>query len=113
MNPAHLVQRQLDVYNARDLQAFIACYSDDVQVYRPPAADAAMTGSAALAAFYAEHRSNLPHLHAELLNRMVLGNKVVDHERVSGVREQPVEAAFDYEADGAQIRRVWFFNADR
>ena len=113
MNPADLVQRQLDAYNARDLQAFVACYSDDVQVYRPPAADAAMTGSAALAAFYAEHRFNLPHLHAELLNRMVLGNKVVDHERVSGVREQPFEAAVVYEADGAHIRRVWFFNADR
>ena len=112
MNPAHLVQRQLDAYNARNLQAFVACYSPDVQVYRPPAAVAAMTGSAALADFYARHRFNLPDLHAELLNRMVLGNKVVDHERVSGVREQPFEAAVVYELDGAHIRRVWFFNAD-
>lgn len=112
MNPADPVQRQLDAYNARDLQAFVACYSPDVQVYRPPAAEAAMTGRAALADFYAQQRFNLPALHAELLGRLVLGNKVVDHERVSGVREQPFEAAVVYEVDGAHIRRVWFFNAE-
>ncbi len=112
MNPADPVQRQLDAYNARDLQAFVACYSPDVQVFRPPAAEAAMTGRAALAAYYAEHRFKLPALHAELLNRMVLGHKVVDHERVSGVRERPFEAAVVYEVEGEHIRRVWFFNAD-
>ena len=112
MNPADPVQRQLDAYNARDLQAFVACYSPDVQVFRPPAVEATMTGRAALSAYYAEHRFKLPTLHAELLNRMVLGHKVVDHERVSGVREQPFEAAVVYEVEGEHIRRVWFFNAD-
>lgn len=112
MNAADPVQRQLEAYNARDLQAFAACYSEDVEVFRPPALTAAMSGRAALAAYYAEHRFQLPALHAELLGRMVLGNKVVDHERISGVREQPFEAAVVYEVAGEHIRRVWFFNAD-
>ena len=112
MNSADLVQRQLDAYNVRDLRAFVACYSEDVQLFRPPAAEPVMSGRAALAAYYSEHRFQLPALHAELINRMVLGNKVVDHERVSGVREQPFEAAVVYEVDAGHIRRVWFFNAD-
>lgn len=35
-NPADFAQRQLDAYNARDLERFIAEYTDDVVVYRLP-----------------------------------------------------------------------------
>ena len=31
------MQRQLDAYNAHDLQRFVAEYTDDIQVFRPPA----------------------------------------------------------------------------
>jgi hypothetical protein len=30
------VQRQLDAYNARDLERFVAEYAEDVRVFRPP-----------------------------------------------------------------------------
>ena len=112
MNAAEPVQRQLDAYNDHDLARFVACYSDDVQLFRPPQAEPVMNGKAAMAAYYAEHRFSLPNLHAELLNRMVLGNKVVDHERITGLREQPVQAAVVFEVTGALISKVWFFNAD-
>jgi hypothetical protein len=74
MDPALPVQAQLDAYNARDLERFVACYADDVQLYRPPAAEPVLQGKAAMAAHYAAHRFKLPLLHAELVNRMVLGN---------------------------------------
>ena len=35
MNPESVVQRQLDAYNDRDLDRFMACYSDEVQLFRP------------------------------------------------------------------------------
>lgn len=105
------VQRQLDAYNARDLQRFIAEYTDDVQVFRPPATQPALSGKAALAEHYATHRFNLPDLHAELVSRMVLGNKVIDHERIVGVGEGTMEAAAVYEVRDGLICTVWFFNA--
>ena len=105
------VQRQLDAYNDRDLARFTACYADDVQLFRPPATEPVMRGKAAMAAQYAAKRFHLPALHAELVNRMVLGDKVVDHERVSGVREEPFEAAVVYQVQGALITHVWFFEA--
>jgi hypothetical protein len=111
MDPALPVQRQLDAYNARDLDRFVACYAEDVQLFRPPAPEPLLRGKAAMAAHYAAHRFNLPQLHAELVNRMVLGNKVIDHERITGVTPQPMEAAVVFEVNAGLIDKVWFFNA--
>jgi hypothetical protein len=112
-DPAAVVQRQLDAYNARDLSAFVACYAPGVRVFRPPAAQPALAGRQALSDHYAAKRFNLPALRAELLGRIVVGNKVIDHERVFGVNEQPFEAAVVYDVDAqGLIAAVWFFNAD-
>ena len=111
MNPELPVQRQLDAYNAHDLERFVACYADEVQLFRPPAGEPWMVGKAALAAHYAANRFNLPQLHAELVNRRVLGNKVMDHERISGVRDEPFDAALVFEVKGALITKVRFFDA--
>lgn len=111
-DPAAVAQRQLDAYNAHDLPRFMAEYSDDVRLYRPPAAAPTMQGKAAMAAHYAAHRFNLPGLHAELVNRMVLGNKVIDHERIRGVREAPYEVAAVYEVVDGLICNAWFYAAD-
>jgi len=113
MNPAEAaVQHQLGAYNARDLARFLAVYSDEVRIYRLPAAEPAIAGKAALAEVYATQRFNLPGLHAELVNRMVFGNKVIDHERISGVRDQPFEVAAVYEVIDGLIRTAWFYAAE-
>jgi hypothetical protein len=113
MDPESPVQRQLEAYNARDLQRFVACYSENVELFRPPAPAPAISGRAQLAEFYAAHRFCLPALRAEIVNRMVLGNKVIDHERIFGVRDAPFEVAVVYEVDGAGlIARVWSFPAE-
>jgi len=106
------VQRQLDAYNQRDLTRFVAEYAEDVRVYRPPDVAPALAGKRALADYYAANRFNRPALHAALLARMVVGNKVVDHERISGVRDAPFEAVAVYEVADGLIQAVWFFNAE-
>ncbi len=110
-SPEALAQEQLDAYNARDLNRFIACYADDVAVYRPPAAEPVMVGKSVMAAHYAANRFNLPALHAELKGRLVVGSKVFDHECVSGVREQPFEVVAGYEIRDGLIAKVFFFDA--
>jgi hypothetical protein len=112
MSPEAAVQHQLEAYNARDLARFLAVYSDEIRLYRLPATAPALVGKAALAEMYATQRFNRPGLHAELLNRMVLGNKVIDHERISGVRDQPFEVAAAYEVIDGLIRTAWFFSAE-
>lgn len=109
MNPADPVQRQLDAYNARDLERFVAEYSDDVQVFRPPAAEPVLSGKQAFAAHYAKNRFCLPQLRAELVSRMVVGSTVVDHERITGLQEGVLEAIVVYRVAGDRIRCVWFY----
>ena len=112
MNPEAPVQRQLEAYNSRDLQRFLAEYTEDIQVFRPPSTEPVLSGKHALGEYYAANRFNLPNLHAKVVNRMVLGNKVVDHEVITGVRTQAFEAAAVYEVADGLIQKVWFFNAE-
>ena len=112
MTPEAIVQHQLDAYNQHDLDAFLAVYSDTIQLYRLPALEPALSGKSQLAEFYATQRFMLPDLHAELLNRIVSGNKVVDHERILGLGPQPVEAVAVYAIAAGKIERAWFLSPD-
>lgn len=107
--PEQLVQRQLEAYNARDLEAFVATYAEEVKAYRMPSREPSISGRAALAEFYGSQRFNIPELHADIVKRIVLGNKVIDHERVRGIQPHPVEVVAVYEVSGGLIRTVWFF----
>lgn len=107
MKPADVVQRQLDAYNERHLERFGAQYSADITTFRLPGAEPVLVGKEAFLAFFAAERFSRPGLHAELVNRIVLGNKVIDHERIAGVRAQPFEVAVAYEVVDGLIRRPW------
>jgi len=108
MSPSDIAQHQLDAYNARDLQRFLEVYAEDVEVWRMPANEPSLRGRAALGEFYANERFNLPSLHAELVNRIAVGDTVIDHERVSGVRSEVFEVAAVYRISQGLIREVWF-----
>lgn len=109
MNTEAPVQRQLDAYNAHDIERFVAEYSEDVVVFRPPAAAPVLSGKRAFAEHYAKNRFTIANLHATVVNRMVAGNKVVDHERIVGLETEVVEAIAVYEVEGELIKKVWFF----
>ena len=112
MNAELPVQRQLDAYNDHDLERFIAEYAEDVAVFRPPATTPALSGKAAFAKHYADNRFNLPNLRAEVINRMVCGDKIVDHERITGLADHVIEAIAVYQVVDGRIRTVWFFQSE-
>jgi hypothetical protein len=109
---AEVVQRQVEAYNNRDLDAFVACYSDAVEIFRMPAAEPMLSGRKQLAEFYASQRFGIVGLNAEILDRVVSGNKVVDHERIHGLRSDPMEVIAVYDVAEGLIRRVWFFSSE-
>jgi hypothetical protein len=110
-DPEPFAQRQLDAYNARDLERFVREYTEDVVVFRLPDPSPIIVGRAALAAHYRDNRFNLPDLHARLVNRMVFGNKVIDQEVVIGVTGAPLDVAAIYEVTERGISKVWFVGA--
>jgi hypothetical protein len=104
--PEAVVQRQLNAYNARELDRFVATYAPNVEAFEHPATPV-FSGIDALRRDYAEYFARVRELHCELVNRMVLGDRVLDHERVSGDGE-PFEAVAIYEVRDGLIRKVWF-----
>jgi hypothetical protein len=107
---AQVVQRQFDAYNRHDLDAFVGTYSEDVKVYRMPGTQPMISGREQLREIFRKPFVGSA-VHARLLYRTALGEKrVVDHERVEGLRDHaPFEAIVVYEVDEGLIRNVWMF----
>jgi hypothetical protein len=80
-SPAAVVQRQLDAYNARDVDALLATYAPDARQYEHPAT-LLVTGHDDMRGRFAV-RFQEPDLHARLVQRVVMGNLVFDHEIVT------------------------------
>ena len=107
--PEAVVQQQLDAYNARDVEAILATYAEEARQYEHPDQLLA-TGHAELRARF-EVRFQEPNLHAHLLQRIVMGRFVVDHERVTRTfPEGPgtIELLATYEVVEDRIANAWF-----
>ena len=76
-----LVQAQLEAYNAQDLDAYCAFFADDVVVADLNGA-VSTQGIEAYRTRYAGMFATFPQNKAELVNRIVVGATVIDHEKV-------------------------------
>lgn len=114
MLPAAAAQRQLDAYNAHDVEAFLAAYAEACTVRSFPSGAVLMDGRAAMRERYATLFADHPDLHCELVHRVEHESFVVDHERVTGLRDdEVVHAVALYEVRGGRIANVWFLREDR
>ncbi len=103
-----VAQAQLDAYNAQDLDAHCAHFADDV-VVGGLNGEVARTGIEAYRAWYQKVFADFPGNKAQLLNRIVVGSNVIDHERVDRGNGDPVfEVAAIYTFKGDKIARVDF-----
>jgi hypothetical protein len=103
------VQKQLEAYNARDIDAFMAWWADDCQYYEFPARLLA-NGAAEIRERHVG-RFKEPNLFGTLLNRIVMANMVVDHEIVSRTFPEgqgDVEVVAMYEVANGKIAKAWF-----
>ncbi|MTI20343.1 steroid delta-isomerase, partial [Fulvivirga sp. RKSG066] len=91
--PEALAQQQLDAYNARDIEAFLIPYSDSVKIYNFPG-ELSMQGKDAMRTTYSGMFERLPDLHCTIVNRMVNGNVVIDHESVVFRENMPAVEVF-------------------
>jgi len=104
--PAGVVQNQLDAYNARDIEAFLNTYSDDIQVFNFPN-ELNYTGKDKMRENYTTFFDATPDLNCEIKNRIVIGNKVIDKERVTA-NGSTFSAVAIYEVENGKIAKVTF-----
>ncbi len=102
------VQGQLDAYNARDIDAFMACWADDCEYYEFP--DRLLAKGLTEVRDRHVARFKEPNLHGRLVKR-IAANLVVDQEVVTrtfpnGPGEVDVVAI--YEVESGRIAKAWF-----
>jgi imidazolonepropionase-like amidohydrolase len=107
VTPQLLVEQQLVAYNARNIDAFLAPYSDSVELYEYPG-KLIGKGKAQMRKEYEGMFQQVTQLHCELVNRIVQGNVIIDHESVSGFGAKPLRAIAVYTISNGKIQRVEF-----
>jgi hypothetical protein len=106
--PEALAQRQLNAYNARNIEAFLEPYAEDVEVYTYP--DQLMfKGKDLMRTGYSQMFNSTSNLHCELENRIIQGNIVIDEERVQ-FGDKILEATAIYHIKNGKIQKVYFIN---
>lgn len=108
-NAEHPVSMQLDAYNARDIDAFMAWWAEDCEYYEFPSRLLAR-GADAIRQRHIE-RFKEPNLHGALIKRIAVGNLVVDQETVTRTfPEGPgeIDVVAIYEVAQGRIAKAWF-----
>lgn len=103
------VQKQLEAYNARDIDAFMRWWAEDCEYYAFPSTLLA-SGANEIRKRHVE-RFKEPDLFGNLLARMVVGNMVVDHETVQRTfADGPgeIDVICIYQIEQGKIAKAWF-----
>ena len=101
-----VVNRQLDAYNARDIDKFVDTYSEDIEIYDLNG-KMTMKGHTQLRERYAALFKNTPDLDCHIENRIKINNKIIDKENVI-MNGRKVEAVAIYEVIDGKIKKVTF-----
>ncbi len=100
------VEKQLEFYNKRDIEAFVSYFSKDVKVYNYPQS-LQYEGREEMKKRYAPFFSNTPDLHCKIVKRIVRGNIVIDEESVTA-NGRKFGAVAIYEIRNGEIISVTF-----
>ena len=84
-SPIEVLQKQLDTYNAQDIDGFANVFAEDAMVYMNIGdTEPSMRGRAEIKERYAAMFEKSPENKSTLMGRMVQGNFVFDHEWITG-----------------------------
>ncbi len=108
--PIETVQRQLEAYNRRDLEAFVALFAPGAEIFDLGASAPMLSGVEQIRSRYDEVFRASPDLHSEVLNRTALQRVVVDLERITGRNGSPdaILMLAIYEVEEGLIQRAHF-----
>lgn len=108
------IQKQLEAYNARDINGFMMWWADNCQYYAFPSTLLA-DGAAEIRERHIE-RFKETNLYGTLQTRIVVGNVVVDYETVTRTFPEgrgEIDVICIYEVDDSKIVRAWFKMGER
>lgn len=107
-HPEEIVEASLKAYNERNLDAFMAFFDENIEMYNFHDTQVRAKGLEEVRALYKRFFDASPQLHSKIINRIVFDNKVIDHEYITGGngRKEPFELVFIYEIENGKIVRT-------
>jgi uncharacterized protein (TIGR02246 family) len=112
-SPRDIVNRQLDAYNARDLQTFCNLFADEAVLIDLPTGDVIAQGKQSIAELYAARFRDNPQLNCTVHSRVDLASFAIDRETVNGLPGGPVDIIAIYEVREGLIQSVRFIRQQR
>lgn len=108
-SPEKTVQAQVEAFNARDLEAFVATFAEDVEAFDFPATPQGPKGRAGLKEIYSKRFKENPDLHASVKAQMVSGGYVIQKERITGrgAGKPALDLVVIYLVEDGKIRKFW------
>lgn len=105
-DPETIVQKQLEAYNARDINGFLATYAKNVQMF-DLSTKTTTEGQAKMREGYSGFFESTTDLNCEIKNRIVIGNVVIDEEFIT-MNGNYFSAIAVYEVENGKIAKVTF-----
>jgi hypothetical protein len=108
MTPEEVVQKQLEAYNNRDIDSFMSVIAKIITLHDFSTGKVTMEGYDACKNFYAGLFETSPELHSNILTRTVFGNKIIDHESITGRNGnyEVLELVLIYEVENEKIFKI-------
>lgn len=108
MEPETIVKKQIEAYNARDINAFCSTFSDDISLFKLEELQPYLEGKDELHKVYKEIFESSPNLNCIIKNKMVFENKIIYHEIVEGRIASTLEVIAIYEVKDGLINKLTF-----
>ncbi|MCU0688973.1 MAG: nuclear transport factor 2 family protein [Phycisphaerales bacterium] len=107
-SPIATVQAQLEAYNARNIDAFLATFAHDAQVIDQDTGELRCQGHDAIRARYGAQFIEHPHQRSHVISRHAVGTFVADLEYITGNTSRPdVHLIATYRVRQGLIDRMW------
>mgnify|MGYP003629952154 CR=1 FL=1 len=108
MTPEQVVQENLDFYNSRNIEGFMSSFSKSIKMYNLEEPKPTIVGFSEVKEVYNSLFQKSPQLHSTILKRIVIGNKVIDHESIVGRNgsNEILELVLIYEVTNEQITKI-------
>jgi hypothetical protein len=100
-----IVNMQLVGYNSKNIFLFSSAFDDNIKIFEH-SNNLIIDGKKQLIDFFTNRFKISSNLDCKILNRIVLDNKIIDHEYVTGIFDHPIELIVMHTIENNKIKRV-------
>lgn len=105
----NIAKQQIEAYNSQDLNSFLVCYSEDIQVYMLHNNQLLTDGIEKLSEVMAKSFEDNPNAKSTIISTINQGNLVIQREEIKNhISDKTIRTISIYEITENKISKLWF-----